>query len=92
MTIGKMNTVWIDKTMIVCIMTRILDQLTDSVRVQFPVVMTHKYACDVAVISLLRSRTLGNSPTALRNSVLEVHSEQWLKKQLTYMSDWERHK
>ena len=54
---------------------RILEQLTDNVRVQFPVVLTHKFACDMAVISLLRSRTLGNSPTALRNSILEVHSE-----------------
>ena len=71
---------------------RILEQLTDNVRVQFPVVLTHKFACDVAVISLLRSRTLGNSPTALRNSILEVHSEQWLKKSISYMSYCERHK
>ena len=81
------------KIMFACILNaRILEQLTDNIRVQFPVVLTCKYACDVAVISLLRSRTLGNSPTALRNSILEVHSEQLLEKSLSYMSDCGQHK
>ena len=44
------------------------------------------------IIGLLRGRTLGNSPTALRNGVIEVHSEEWLKRQLSYMSDCKRHK
>ena len=38
----------------------------------FPAILTHKHACDVAVVSLLRSRTLGNSPAALCNAVLEI--------------------
>ena len=51
---------------------RILDQLPSGVRQKFPVILTYKYACDSAVMSLLRSRTLGNSPgdckTASANS------------------------
>ena len=78
----------------VCTMNRIMSQLIDSVPVQFPVIlsMTQKYVCDVAVISLLRSRPLGNSPTALRNSIREVHSEQWLKKVMAYLSCYRRHR
>ena len=41
---------------------------TDGVRGRFPVLLTHKYACDMSVVALLRSCTLGNSPTALRNT------------------------
>ena len=69
-----------------------LSQVTDSIRTQFPAILTCKYACDLAVISLLRSRTLGNSPTALRKSLLKIHSAEWLKKQLMYMSACEHHK
>ena len=35
---------------------------------------------------------MGNSPTALRMNVLEVHSEEWLKKQLMYLGDCARAK
>ncbi len=71
---------------------RILEQLPDGVRSRFPVVMTHKFACDVAVVSLLRSRTLGNSSMALQNNILELHSEEWSRRYLWYMADCERHK
>ena len=54
---------------------RMLDQLASGVRARFPVLMTRKYACDPSVIALLRSRTLGNNPTALRNTLHEIHSE-----------------
>ena len=71
---------------------RMLDQLAEGVRAHFPVVLTRKYACDISVLSLLRGRTLGNSPTALRNMLLEVHSEVWIKKQLLYLQDCKRHR
>ena len=51
---------------------RILDQLASGVRARFPVLMIRKYACDQCVITLLRSRTLRNSPTALRNTLHEI--------------------
>lgn len=70
----------------------ILGQLPDGLRTRFPVVMTHKFACDVAVVSLLRSRTLGNSSTALHNNILELHSEEWSHQYLWYLSDCDRHR
>ena len=62
--------------------SRMLEQLTDGVRARFPVILTYKYACDFALISLLRARTLGNSPTALQNNIQELHSEEWLRRSL----------
>ena len=64
---------------------RILNQLPCSLRAHFPAVLTWKYACDQAVVTLFCARTLGNSPTALRNNLMEVHSEEWLRKQLVYL-------
>ena len=71
---------------------RMLDQLTEGVRACFPVILTRKYACDRAVVTLLRARTLGNSPTALRHNLQELHSEEWLRRQLRYLADCERHR
>ena len=70
----------------------ILNQLTDSRLALFPAILTCKCACDVAVVSLLRGRTLGNSPTALRNAILEIHSKDWMQKQLRYLDDWQRYR
>lgn len=61
-------------------------------RAHFPVVLTLKYACDIAILSLLRGRTLGNSPNAFRNDLQEVHSEEWLRRQLCYLQDCQRHR
>lgn len=71
---------------------RILNQLPCSLRAHFPAVLTRKYACDQAVVTLFRARTLGNSPTALRNNLMEVHSEEWLRKQLVYLGDCAHHR
>ena len=54
--------------------------------------MTRKYACDQSVIALLHSHTLGNSPTALRNTLHEIHSEEWLRNQLAYLTRCQRNK
>ena len=70
----------------------ILNQLTESRLALFPAILTRKCTCDVAVVSLLRGRTLGNSPTALRNAILEIHSEEWMRKQLRYLDDWRRYR
>ncbi|KAK2143968.1 hypothetical protein NP493_4354g00007 [Ridgeia piscesae] len=71
---------------------RILDQLPEGVRARFPVVLTYKYACDRAVIASLRARTLGNSPTALRNNLQEVHSEAHLRRVTQYLHDCVRYR
>ena len=69
-----------------------LEQLSDGVRARFPVVLTYKYACDRAIVSLLRARTFGNSPTAVSHNLQELHSDEWLRKQLCYLSDCQRHR
>ena len=71
---------------------RMLSQLADGVRARFPVVLTYKYACDQAIVSLLRARTIGNSPTALCNNLQELHSDEWLRKQLCYLTDCQRYR
>ena len=71
--------------------SRNLGQVSDGVRARFPVLMTRKYACNQNVIALLRSRTLGNSPTALRITLHEIQSEEWLCRQLDYLSCCLRH-
>ena len=71
---------------------RIMNQLVDAKRAHFPAVLTYKKACDRSVITMLRGRTLGNSSSALRNGILEIHSEEWLKKKLIYLSDCKAHR
>uniref|UniRef100_UPI00358E8398 uncharacterized protein n=1 Tax=Myxine glutinosa TaxID=7769 RepID=UPI00358E8398 len=71
--------------------SRLLEQLADGPKSVFPALLTYKYACDRAVVSLLRSRTLGNSPTALQHNLQELHSEEWLRKQMRYLSDCRQH-
>ena len=70
----------------------LLIQLTESQVSLFPAILTYHLACDKAVVSLLRGRTLGNSPTALRNAVYEVHCEEWTRKQLRYLDDCRRYR
>ena len=71
---------------------RLLEQLPDGRRGLFPAVLTHKLACDRSIIVRLRGRTLGNSPTACRNSVAEVHEEEWAAKAIAYYDDCHRHR
>ena len=45
---------------------------------RFPVLLTRKYACDKAVSHSSASQShTGNSPTALRNSLHEIHNEEY---------------
>ena len=67
----------------------IVKQLDIGHQLQFPVLMTHKYACDVKVVRLLRSRGLGNSSTQLYKQLEEQHHEAWLAKCAQYFSDWQ---
>ncbi len=34
---------------------------------------------------------IGNSSSAIRNTLLEIHREEWLKSQLAYLADCNRH-
>nr|CAB3262884.1 uncharacterized protein LOC100184639 [Phallusia mammillata] len=40
---------------------------------------------------MMRARTQGNSPTAIQHLLTELHSESWLEKTVTYMSDCRRY-
>ena len=44
------------------------------------------------MVSLMRAWTAGNSLTAMRNNLHKLHSEEWLKKQLMYLTECQRHK
>ncbi len=65
----------------------VLEQLDLGHRSQFPVVLTHWTAIDGKVLTLLRSRTLDNTPTALHHSREELHGEAWLRQLLLYLTD-----
>ena len=71
---------------------RMVDMVPEGTREIFPAVLTRKYACDRAVVGLMKARTLGNSSTALRNNLLEQHSDEWLRQELLYLSCCQRHK
>jgi len=71
---------------------RLLEQLPTHQRDQFPIIMTYKYACDEKVVALMRSRTVGNSPTAVCHTVAEIHSEQWMRKASAYLGRCAAHK
>ena len=57
----------------------ILSQLTESRLALFPAILTRKCACDMAIVSLLRGWTRDNSPSALWNQALEIHSKEWMR-------------
>lgn len=72
--------------------SRLQEQLPEHIRVRFQIVLTRKFACDISVVAMMRSRTLGNSPTALCNNVRELHTDEWMRLSLCYLTDCQRHK
>ena len=71
---------------------RLIEQLTEDHKARFGIVLTRKFACDKAIVSLMRARTLGNSTTALSNDIHELQSEEWMRSTVIYLSDCQRHK
>ncbi|XP_031557259.1 uncharacterized protein LOC116293903 [Actinia tenebrosa] len=53
--------------------SRMLNQLSDGVCARFPLILTRKYASDKSIVTLLRTRTFGNSPSALQSNIQELH-------------------
>ncbi|KAG7454080.1 hypothetical protein MATL_G00263900 [Megalops atlanticus] len=64
----------------------ILEQLDMAHREQFPAVLTYKLSCDRAVIGQLKERTLGNSASRLRASLVEQHTREWMAQSMLYLS------
>jgi len=44
-------------------------------------------ACDIKVVRLLRQRGLGNSSTQVEKKLREQHSEDWLIRNIQYLTD-----
>ncbi|WAR12544.1 hypothetical protein MAR_026724, partial [Mya arenaria] len=65
----------------------VLNQLDVAHRNLFSAVLTYKYACDVTVVTLLRTRGQGNSANQLRRKLEEEHSQEWMTKTLHYLAD-----
>ena len=70
---------------------RMLEQLPYGIRSRFPVALTYKYASDKSIISILRGRTLGNSPTAIQHMVHEAHSAHWMDRHVQFLSNCQRY-
>ncbi|EDO26043.1 predicted protein, partial [Nematostella vectensis] len=58
----------------------IVSQLDPGHKLQFPVILTYKYACDVRVVRMLRNRGFGNNSSMLQKKLTEQYSEKWLQK------------
>ena len=64
-----------------------MQQLDVGHQLQFPAILTYRYACDRRVVRLLRLRGLGNSSTQLHKKLTEQHHEGWLQKSVHYLAD-----
>ena len=69
-----------------------LKPLPYAMQCKFPVSLTYKYAVDKSLITMLRSRTLGNKPTAHQANICELHSEKFLRQTTIYLQDCLRHR
>ena len=45
-----------------------------------------RLSCDRAVIAMMNERTLGNSASRLRASLVEQHTREWMARSIEYLS------
>ncbi|XP_050958694.1 uncharacterized protein LOC127160061 [Labeo rohita] len=69
----------------------VLSQLDVAHRTLFPAVLTTQLALDRKCVTFLRPRTSGNSSSYFQSAVEEVHSEEWARRTIQYLSDCEHH-
>ena len=72
--------------------SEILQQLDPSHRNKFPAVLTTQQALDRKCVTMLRPRTVGNSSSYSQQVLQEVHSEEWARRTIDYLTDCEVHK
>ncbi|RXN26736.1 Carboxyl-terminal PDZ ligand of neuronal nitric oxide synthase [Labeo rohita] len=72
--------------------SEILKQLDPSHRNKFPAVLTTHLALDRKCVTLLKPRTAGNSSSYLQQALEEIHSEEWARWTVDYLTDCELHK
>ncbi|KAG1697717.1 hypothetical protein GQR58_005948 [Nymphon striatum] len=65
----------------------IVSQLTIGLQLEFPAIVSYKYACDIKVIRILRHRGLGNSTSQMEKKLSEQHSEVWIANCIRYLTD-----
>ncbi|XP_063969451.1 uncharacterized protein LOC129281451 isoform X1 [Lytechinus pictus] len=63
----------------------VLDQLDPCHRIQFQVVLTYRFACDMSIITMMRDRSRGNSPLQMLRKLRETHTVAWLRKTALYL-------
>lgn len=69
----------------------ILSQLDVAHRSTFPAVLTAQLALDRKCVTCLRPRTTGNSSSYIQAAMEEVHSEEWARRAIHYLSDCQHH-
>ena len=67
----------------------ILNQLDFGHKLLFPAVLTHKATCDRKVATMLQGGHWRIPPITC---VWELHSEQWIRQVILYLSDCKHHK
>ncbi|RXN02313.1 Carboxyl-terminal PDZ ligand of neuronal nitric oxide synthase [Labeo rohita] len=67
--------------------SEILKQLDPSHRNKFPAVLTTHLALDRKCVTLLRPRTAGNSSSYLQQALEEIHSKEWARRTVDYLTD-----
>ena len=70
---------------------RLLETLPYATKCQFPACLTYKFALDKSLLTMLRSRSIGNSSTAIQKTINEVHSERYLRNAAMYLQDCKRY-
>ncbi|XP_037643681.1 uncharacterized protein LOC119498739 [Sebastes umbrosus] len=71
--------------------TEMLSQLDPAHRNRFPAVLTTQLALDRKCVTMLKPRTAGNSSSYMQQALEEVHSEEWARRTIHYLSDCELH-
>ncbi|XP_016321228.1 uncharacterized protein LOC107672516 [Sinocyclocheilus anshuiensis] len=72
--------------------SEILKQLYPSHRNKFPAVLTTHLVLDRKCVTMLKPRTAGNSSSYLQQALEEIHSEEWARRTIDYLTDCELHK
>lgn len=72
--------------------SEVLSQLDPAHRNKFPAILTTQLALDKRCVTLLKPRTIGNSSSYVQQALEELHSEEWAKCSIEYLSDCELHK
>ena len=64
----------------------LLNQLDPSHRAIFPAVLSEKLALDRKCLTLLKPRTFGNSSSYVKKALEEIHSEEWGRQTIKYLT------